>query len=92
MIYLDNNATTKPFPEAIKIFEESYFANPHSTHSAGLLADKELQAAKESIAKDIDCEPDEIYFVGSPTEACNWAIQILRDKECKIHYHKYFDF
>lgn len=31
MIYLDNNATTKPFPEAIKIFEESSFANPHST-------------------------------------------------------------
>lgn len=89
MIYLDNNATTKPFPEAIKIFEESSFANPHSTHSAGLLADKELQSAKASIAKDIDCEPDEIYFVGSPTEACNWAIQILRDKECKIKYHKY---
>lgn len=89
MIYLDNNATTKPFPEAIKIFEESIFANPHSTHPAGVLADKELQAAKESIAKDINCEPDEIYFVGSPTEACNWAIQILRDKECKINYHKY---
>lgn len=66
-----------------------FFANPHSTHSAGLLADKELQSAKVSIAKDIDCEPDEIYFVGSPTEACNWAIQILRDKECKINYHKY---
>ncbi len=89
MIYLDNNATTKPFPEAIKIFEDSFFANPHSTHPAGLLADKELQIAKENIAKDIDCEPDEIYFVGSPTEACNWAIQILRDKECKINYHKY---
>lgn len=89
MIYLDNNATTKPFPEAIKIFEESSFANPHSTHSAGLLADKELQSAKESIAKDIDCELDEIYFVGSPTEACNWAVQILRDKECKIKYHNY---
>lgn len=56
------------FPEVIKIFEESSFANPHS---AGLLADKELQSAKEGIAKDIDCEPDEIYFVGSPTEACN---------------------
>lgn len=89
MIYLDNNATTKPIPEAIEAFLEVPFANPHQKYLIGEKAHKYLEKSKEIIAKCINCEPDEVYFTGSATEACNWAIKILIDKNCKLIYKEY---
>lgn len=89
MLYFDNNATTQPFPECLKILAESSWYNAHSTHYGGKMAEKDITEAKTIIAKYIDCDINEIYFVNSATEACNWAIQILRDKKCKFIYHKY---
>ena len=89
MIYLDNNATTKPIPEAIQAFLEVPFANPHQTYKLGLEAEKYLEKSKEIIAKCMNCDPEEVYFTGSATEACNWAIQILREKKCNLIYKEY---
>ena len=80
MIYLDNNATTKPIPEAVEAFLKVPFANPHQTYRLGLEAEKYLEKSKEIIAECINCDPEELYFTSSSTEACNWAVQILREK------------
>jgi cysteine desulfurase len=89
MIYLDNNATTRPFPEAIEAFQNSNFGNPHSTHIIGIKANKDLEKARQMIAEDIGCDVEEVFFVSGATEACNWAIQILRDNNCNIIYNEY---
>ncbi|GGB27321.1 aminotransferase V [Lentibacillus populi] len=78
MIYLDNSATTKPYPEVIKSFQqvsESYFANPSSIHQFGGEAEKLLLKAKEQTAKILRVEPDEIIFTSGGTEGNNTAIK-----------------
>lgn len=75
--YLDNSATTKPCPEAVaainKMLTESY-GNPSSLHNPGIDAMKEIILARESIAKALSCEKDEIYFTSGATEANNLAV------------------
>ena len=89
IIYMDNNATTQPLLEAIEAFNSVPWANPHQTYKAGLLAHNKFEEAKKIIAKCINCLPEEVYFTSSATEACNWAIQILVDKQCKLIYKEY---
>lgn len=89
MIYLDNNATTRVCKPALQAFLHTPFGNPHSTHIIGTTVNNSIEEAKKTIAQCINCEPEEVFFVSSATEACNWAIQILLDKKCKLIYHKY---
>lgn len=77
MIYLDNAATTKPLECAMEAFSVSPWGNASSFHSEGLKAAEALEQARESIAADLDCEPDEVYFTSGATEACAWAMHIL---------------
>ena len=77
MIYLDNAATTKPLECALKAFSVSPWGNASSFHSEGLKAAEALEQARESIAADLDCEPDEVYFTSGATESCAWAMHIL---------------
>ncbi len=76
-VYLDNIATTKPCEEAIvainRMITEN-FGNPSSLHFLGISAMKEVINARESIAKKLDCEKDEIYFTSGGTESNNLAI------------------
>ncbi len=76
-VYLDNSATTKPCEEAIvainRMITEN-FGNPSSLHFLGISAMKEVINARESIAKKLDCEKDEIYFTSGGTESNNLAI------------------
>ncbi len=77
MIYLDNSATTIPEKEvADKIYEmlTVNFGNPSSFHKAGLDAFSELKKARESVAKALSCESEEVYFTSGGTEANNLAI------------------
>ncbi|MFQ5731069.1 MAG: cysteine desulfurase family protein [Planctomycetaceae bacterium] len=76
-IYLDNNATTRPFPEVVDVmsrhFLESY-GNPGSRHAEGRAARRPLEEARESIAEILDADPGEVIFTGSGTESTNLAI------------------
>ncbi len=76
-IYLDNNATTRPFPEVIEAmarhFGESY-GNPGSRHAAGRQARKVLEDARESIAAILGADPGEVIFTSGGTESTNLAI------------------
>jgi cysteine desulfurase len=77
-IYLDHSSTTYMRPEvvaAMKPYFEDIFGNPSSFHSVGLDAKSALDSARDTIAKCLNCSPNEIIFTGSGTESCNLAIK-----------------
>lgn len=79
-MYLDNAATTPPFPEVLKVMEEAYkeyWGNPSSVHDEGKKAKKRLEVARETISQLVMKKPksDCIYFTSGGTEGNNWAIE-----------------
>lgn len=85
--YLDNAATTPVAPEVVDVisnFLRTEFGNPSSTHSFGRKVKTQIETARRSIAKHLNCEPGEIYFTSGGTEADNLAMHIaVRDMGCK---------
>ena len=78
-VYLDHAATT-PMVEACAdalVHQMKELGNPSSLHSYGRAARKELELAREVIAKSVGCHFSEIIFTGSGTEANNSAIKGL---------------
>ena len=77
MIYLDNAATTRVFPEVrekmVRVMEED-FGNPSSKHTKGMDAEKYIRETKEILAKDLKCTPGEIIFTSGGTESNNMAL------------------
>ncbi len=77
MIYFDNAATTKAYPEVVEKMKElllETYGNPSSVTKMGLSADKEIRATAQHIANTIHCKADEIYFTSGGTESDNTAI------------------
>ena len=76
--YFDNSATTKVkkevIDEMIPYFSEEY-GNPSSIYSLGRNSKKAIEKARKQLADLIGCKKNEIYFVGSGTEADNMAIK-----------------
>ncbi len=78
MIYLDNNATTKPFPEVIDVmiqFMSSRFWNASS--ACGQLDDLEgvVESAKQAVRRLSGAGvEDEIIFTSGATESNAWAV------------------
>lgn len=81
-IYLDNNSTTFPAPEAVEavlpLFGEDY-ANPSSTHSMGQAARHAVEVARENVAALLNCKGSEIVFNSGATEGNNTAIYAALD-------------
>ena len=72
MIYADNAATTKisrAAQQAMMDAMERLWGNPSSLHSPGQQAKEALQAARESVAKAIGAQPQEICFTSGGSEA-----------------------
>ena len=77
---MDNAASEKPLPCAVRAFNKAvkkHYANPHSSHRSGVESKAILEQARKTIAECINCRPNEVYFTSGATEACNWAIQIM---------------
>ena len=77
MIYLDNSATTKVCPEAVRAVTEAMtenYGNPSSGHALGRAAGELLVSSRDKIAKALGALREEIYFTSGGTEADNWAI------------------
>lgn len=78
MIYFDNSATTKMFPEAVQSYQtvsEQYFGNPSSLHELGDVSSKLLKQARASIAQQLGVQSEEIFFTSGGTEGDNWIIK-----------------
>ena len=76
-VYADNAATTKMSAVAINAmlpYFDKVYGNPSSLHSVGQEAKEALDAARETVAKCLGCEPREIYFTSGGSEADNQAI------------------
>ena len=84
-IYFDHAATTPISEVAISALNNQIkkLGNASSLHSAGRSVRKDLESAREEIAKAIDCAPSEVIFTATGTEANNLAIKGLYWKAAK---------
>jgi cysteine desulfurase len=77
-IYLDNSATTPLDPRVAASMLphlSGLSANPGSAHSAGRAASKELEESRAAVADLAGCDPAEVFFTSSATEANNLALK-----------------
>ena len=77
-VYADNAATTKMSQVAINAmlpYFDKIYGNPSSLHSVGQEAKEALDAARQTVADCLGCEPREIIFTSGGSEADNQAIR-----------------
>jgi cysteine desulfurase len=84
-IYFDHAATTPMADVAITALNTQLkkLGNASSLHSAGRSVRKDLEGAREEVAKAIDCDASEVIFTATGTEANNLAIKGLYWKGAK---------
>ncbi len=99
MIYLDNAATTRTAPEVVEAmlpYFTEYYGNAGSIYGLAGESRKALLRARETIARTLGAEANEIYFTAGGSESDNWALkavfEALRDKgkhiiTSKIEHH-----
>lgn len=77
MIYLDNAASTRPYPEVIEIITDvltNHWGNASSSHAMGDDARQIINSATQIVAKDLNCDKDEIIWTSGATESNSLAI------------------
>ena len=82
MIYLDNNATTRPSPGVVAAMHDALehcWHNPSSIHRAGQLARQKVELARKETADLIGAKPRQIVFTASGTESIDLVIRGLVD-------------
>ncbi|ORO54053.1 aminotransferase V [Streptococcus oralis subsp. oralis] len=90
MIYFDNSATTKPYPEALETYTQvasKIVGNPSSLHRLGDQATRILDASRQQIADLIGKKSDEIYFTSGGTEGDNWVIKGVAFEKAQFGKH-----
>lgn len=83
MIYLDYAATSPILQRARTAFcaaSTAVWGNPNSVHSFGQNARKAFEASRDDVARCLSCEPEQVIFTPSATEACRIALTITNDK------------
>ena len=90
MIYLDNAATTRVYPEVVEAmtpYFTEYYGNPSAFYSFSNEAGKAVTNARETIANFIGAKPEEIYFTGGGSESDNWALKATAEAYGKKGKH-----
>ena len=90
MIYFDNSATTKPYPEALETYMQvasKILGNPSSLHRLGDQATRILDASRQQIADLIGKKSDEIFFTSGGTEGDNWVIKGVTFEKAQFGKH-----
>jgi cysteine desulfurase len=80
LIYLDNNATTRPAPQVVEAmlpYLREFYGNPSSVHRFGQRARQAIEEARHSVAQLTGCQDSELIFTGGGTESVNTAIRGL---------------
>ena len=77
MIYLDNSATTRQYPEVTREmlrYIDEFYGNPSSLYQLGVDSEKAVKKARTALQKAIGMEDGRVYFTSGGTEADNMAI------------------
>jgi cysteine desulfurase len=80
LVYLDNNATTKPAPEVVAAmlpYLTEFYGNPSSVHRFGQRSRQAIDEARAQVAALIGCAESELLFTGGGTESINTALRGL---------------
>jgi cysteine desulfurase len=88
VIYLDNLATTPPWPEveeAMAPYWGERFGNPTHLHQLGLAAAEGIKVARDEAASLLGCPAEAVTFVSSGTEAANTVLKGLAWKKKTGH-------
>ena len=86
VIYADNNATTRVDPEVVEAMTPYFsdlYGNPSSIHHFGGQVARDIEKARESVAKLLSAQPDEIIFTSCGTEADNAALLSALENDVK---------
>ena len=86
-IYLDHAATTpvdERVMEAMVRCMRECFYNPSAAYSAAGGARKAQRMARQTIARMLGCDQNEVFFTSGGTEGNNWAMQAARGKHAVI--------
>ncbi len=90
LIYLDNSATTRVYPEVAKlmcrIMTEDY-GNPSSRHAKGIKAENYIKEAKAILSKLLKCTDKEILFTSGGTESDNIALMGVAEANKRAGNH-----
>lgn len=90
--YFDAAAHEPPSPAAVKAFTRALpLGNPSALHACGVAAKIALEEARESIAQDLNCLPEEVYFTSGATEACNWMMQSLSAYTGRLDFPRHYE-
>lgn len=90
--YFDAAAHEPPSPAAVKAFTRALpLGNPSALHDRGIAAKQALEHARESIAQDLNCLPEEVYFTSGATEACNWMMETLEAFCTHIKFPRHYE-
>lgn len=90
MIYFDNAATTIPYGEALRTYQEvatKIYGNPSSLHQLGTNASRILEASRKQIAGLLGVKTEEIFFTSGGTESDNWAIKGIAFEKATFGKH-----
>ena len=90
MIYFDNSATTKPYPEVLETYMQvasKILGNPSSLNRLGGQATRILDASRQQIADLIGKKNDEIFFTSGGTEGDNWVIKGVAFEKVQFGRH-----
>lgn len=90
MIYFDNAATTIPYGEALRTYQEvatKIYGNPSSLHQLGTNASRILEASRKQIAGLLGVKTEEIFFTSGGTESDNWAIKGIAFEKAAFGKH-----
>ncbi len=78
VVYLDNNATTRPAPEVVAAmlpYLTEAYGNPSSVHRFGQQSRQAIDEARARLAALAGCADSELTFTGGGTEAINTLIR-----------------
>lgn len=85
-IYADNAATTAVSEEVLNAMMPHFrtaYGNASSIYKLGRDAQRDIEEAREKVAKAIGAEPKEIFFTSCGSESDNWAIKGIAETMAK---------
>lgn len=90
MIYMDNSAGTRVYPEVIETITDvlqNHWGNASADYSFGNDAKNIINDVTEQVASDINCKPEEIVWTSGACEANSLAIKGVLGSNPHMHFY-----